>query len=305
MASDDVNLAERSGSLVESHKSYDPRIIAFYFILGALLLTLGGGLAYQQLRKVSAYEDAERRQNQRRILYPGPRGNIEDRNGKLLVGNLPRFSVRLLLDELKVELRREEIRIRNNYRAVDDQDMPSHGQLLKIARVSVVQRYLNQVNALLHRDEKVDADELNKHFARELLLPYTLLDDLAPAEYARLLERLPVNSPAQVYTSSTRHYPYGSAASHTLGYVGSTDDVELEDFPGADLRTFKMKGTVGRDGIEKQYDSVLQGEAGGPFTASIPRAIESTRRFNKCFPSRAKTSNWHSMSISRSPRRPA
>src|SRR5215207_8521046 len=257
MATTDTNLAERSGSLVEAHKNYDPRIMFFYFVLAALLATLVLGLAYQQLSKVGDYADAERQQNQRRILYPGPRGNIEDRNGNVLVNNRARFSVRLLLDQL----RREQHRIRNNFRAADDKDVPTRSQLVKLARVSVVQRYLDQINAILGRFDKVKADDLNKHFERELLLPYTLIDDLEPAEYAKLLERLPVNSPAQVYTLSTRSYPYGSAAAHTLGYVGATEEVQLEDFPGADLKTFKMKGTSGREGVEKRFDAVLQGEA--------------------------------------------
>ncbi|MBI5690819.1 MAG: peptidoglycan glycosyltransferase [Verrucomicrobia bacterium] len=258
--------AESAGHLVDHHKGYDPRIVFFYFVLAILLLTLAGGLAYQQLFKVGEHANAERVQNQRRIVYPGPRGNIYDRHHRLLVGNRPRFSVRLLLDALRPEIRAEEIRIRRNYRNLDDvdaADLPSAAQRVQIARASVVQRYLDEVNRILGRQERVDTRDLERHFARELLLPYTLLDDLAPAEYARLLERLPVNSPAQVHTSSVRDYPYGSAASHTLGYVGSTDAVELEDFPGDDLKTFKMKGTMGRDGVEKQFDELLQGEAGG------------------------------------------
>src|SRR5687768_3015212 len=149
------NLAERSGSLVEAHKNYDPRIVFFYFVLAALLLTLVVGLAYQQLRKVGEYADAERQQNQRRILFPGPRGNIEDRDGRVLVNNRARFSVRLLLDQLRSELRKEHYRIRNNFRALDDKDVPSNAQLIKLARVSVIQRYLDQVNAILGRFEKV------------------------------------------------------------------------------------------------------------------------------------------------------
>src|SRR5215207_2056086 len=125
------NLAERSGSLLESHKNYDPRIVFFYFVLAALLLALVVGLAYQQLGKVGEYADAERQQNQRRILYPGPRGNIEDRNGNVLVNNRARFSVRLLLDQLRPELRREQLRIRNNFRAADEKDMPTRSQLVK------------------------------------------------------------------------------------------------------------------------------------------------------------------------------
>lgn len=263
MARNDANLADRSGRLLESYKGYDPRVILFYFLILGMLLLLAAGLGYQQLSKTNEYAAAEMRQNQRRILVPGPRGYIYDREGRLLVGNRARFSARLLLDELRPAFLREFRVIRNNYRAVNDRDIPTSGEIWRIARVSVVQRHLDEVNRILGRDEKVNAAELNRHFNRELLLPFTLIDDLEPAEYARLLERLPVNSPASVYTFSTRHYPHGSAAAHTLGYVGTTDDVSIEDFPGEELRTFKMKGTMGRDGIEKQYDAALQGEAGG------------------------------------------
>jgi penicillin-binding protein 2 len=159
---------------------------------------------------------------------------------------------------------------------------------MKIARTSVVQHYLDHVNAITGRDEKVNAEDLNKHFARELLLPYTLVDDLEPTEYARLLERLPVNSPTQVYPSSTRHYPYGSAAAHTLGYVGATEDVALEDFPGEDLKTFKMKGTTGRDGVEKQFDDVLQGEAGGAIYRVDPSGNRLPKPIQQVFPKQGK-----------------
>src|SRR5688572_2043465 len=289
MTTTEKNLADRSGSLVEAHKSYDPRIVFFYFVLAALLSTLVVGLAYQQLGKVGEYADAERQQNQRRILYPGPRGNIEDRNGKVLVNNRARFSVRLLLDQLRPEFRREFYRIRNNFRSNDDKDVPTHAQLMKLARVSVVQRYLDQVNAILGRFEKVQAEDLNKHFQRELLVPYTLIDDLENQEYARLLERLPVNSPAQLYTLSTRSYPYGSAASHTLGYVGTTENIDLEDFPGEDLRTIKMmKGTMGREGVEKKFDAVLQGEAGGAIFRVDPAGNRINPPIQQVFPKQGK-----------------
>ncbi|MBP6508766.1 MAG: peptidoglycan glycosyltransferase [Opitutaceae bacterium] len=257
------NLADQSGNLVESHKGYDPRVILFYFIMALLLAVLAAGLAYQQLFKADLHHERERMQSQRRILVPGPRGNIYDRDGRLLVGNRPRFAVVLYLDELRSQFRREFLLIRKNYRAAGDRDLPSSSQLEALARTSVVQRYLDQVNDILRRNERVDGKDLRRHFARQLLLPYTLIDDLDAADYARLIESLPVRSPLQVYTSSTRRYPFGSAASHTLGYVGVDSDIEAEDFPGDDLRTFKMKGSVGRDGLEKNFDALLQGEAGG------------------------------------------
>ncbi|MFM1851500.1 MAG: hypothetical protein RIS54_1184 [Verrucomicrobiota bacterium] len=258
-----ADLSSQSGNLVESHKGYDPRVILFYFVIALLLVALAVGIAYQQLFRTDEHHERERMQSQRRILVPGPRGNIYDRDGRLIVGNRPRFSVVLYLDELRREFRREYIRIRTNYRETGDRDLPSPSQMEQIARTSVVQRYLDQVNTILSRDDKVDGRDLTRHFVRELLLPYTLLDDLEPTEYASLLESLPVSSPLQVYTSSTRYYPYGPAAAHTLGYVGINPDIEAEYFSGEDLRTFKLKGSIGRDGLEKTYDDRLQGEAGG------------------------------------------
>ena len=113
----ETNLAESSGSLFESHKGYDPRVVFFYFVVAALLLTLVGGLAYQQLSKSDTYAYSERVQSQRRVVVPGPRGVIYARDGTtVLVGNRPRFSVVLYLDELKSEFLREARTIKSNYR---------------------------------------------------------------------------------------------------------------------------------------------------------------------------------------------
>ncbi len=263
MAAGGENLGDRSGRLVESHSGSNPRILAFYFLIAAGLLALTAGLAYEQLIRSNAYRESERLQTQRRILVPGPRGNIYDRNGRLLVGNRPRFAVVLYLDELQDDFRRESIRIRNNYRATGDRDTPSGSQLDQIAHSSLAQRYLDQVNAILGRSEKIDVRELQRHFAHQLYMPFTLVDGLSTAEFARLLEQLPVSSPLQLYTANERYYPYGSAAAHVLGYVGTEDNVEAEDFPGEDLKTFPMPGTIGRDGLEKHYDTELQGQPGG------------------------------------------
>jgi penicillin-binding protein 2 len=253
---------ERSGSMVESRTGFDPRILAFHGVVAVLIGVLLLGLAYQQLYRGEILHKQEDQQNERRIITPGARGNILDRQGRILVGNRARFSVVLDLDLLRPEFRSEYIRIRNNYRATGDVDLPNSYQLDRIAHVSVVQRYLDQVNALLGRSGSVDGAALERHLERQLLLPYTLVDDLSPEEFARVDERLPVNSPLQPSPTSTRTYPFGAAAAHALGYVGINENADAEEFPGEGLSTLKIKGTVGRDGLEKQFDSVLQGEAG-------------------------------------------
>ena len=91
-----------------------------------LLLVLVCGLAYQQIIKGAIHHEQERQQNERRIITPGPRGDILDRNGKLLVGNRARNAVVLYLDELRPEFSKEFIDIRKNYRDSGDKDLPTN-----------------------------------------------------------------------------------------------------------------------------------------------------------------------------------
>jgi penicillin-binding protein 2 len=248
--------------MIDTHRGLEPRIIAFYFLVAFLLLVLAAGLAYRQLLQTGQYAKSERQQNQRRILLPGPRGNIYDRNHKLLVGNRPRFTAVLYLDELQNEFRAEAIRIRANYKSSGASDV-TWGQLEEIARVSVVQRYHDLANAILQRNQPLDTKELKAHFFRQLLVPYPLFEDLTPEEFARLLENLPVKSPLQLYVGNARTYPYGSAASHVLGYVQSEDNVSADGFAGDDLTTLKLRGTAGATGLEAKFDARLQGKSGG------------------------------------------
>jgi penicillin-binding protein 2 len=250
-------------SIVESQKSYEPRVVFFYFLFAAMVAVLAGGLGYRQLALSGDYSERERIQNQRRILVPGPRGNVYDRHGQLLVANRPRFSAVLHLAELRDELRRETIRVVRNYRELDRADRPRPHELESIARVAVAQRYLDEVNRILGREERVDPRRLDRHYRQQLLLPFPLVEELSPAEFARLVEQLPVGSPVEVYSSSARSYPHGHLAAHALGYVGAFDEIEAEDFAGEDLRTFRMRGTMGRTGLERRFDELLQGEAGG------------------------------------------
>jgi penicillin-binding protein 2 len=249
--------------LIERRTHRNPRLMLFYGAVIAMLVVLTSGLAYRQLIKTHFYTERERLQNLRLVVSPGPRGNIYDREGRLLVGNRPRFSVVLDLAGLRAEFRTEAKKIERNYKDYEKADRPNLDQLTRLARTSVAQRYLDQVNFILNRHEKIQTSDLIRHVNQTLLLPYVLLDDLAPEEYARLIERLPVSSPLQVYTSSTRNYHHNTAAAHTLGYVGVDNDPEVEDFPGEDLHGFKMKGSIGRTGLEKIFDAQLDGEAGG------------------------------------------
>ena len=260
--------------LIETHSARQPRLLFFHGIVVVLLAILVGGLAYRQLFKTALYSERARVQNQRRVITPGPRGNILDRERRVLVGNRLRLSVSLDLAELRPEFKQEYGAVKKNYAALEKSERPNADQLQRIARTAVAQRYLDQINFILGRNEKVRTEELNRHMDQSLLLPFVLLDDLAPEEYARLIERLPVNAPLQVYASSTRYYPFDSAAAHVLGYTGVNSNPEIENFEGEDLLTFKRQGTYGRDGLEKKFDEQLQGETGAAIYLVDPKGYK-------------------------------
>ena len=257
-------ISDSPRGMVETHTARNPRLQLFYVLLGLGIGVLAAGICFQQLFRSDLAHEKAKIQSQRRIVVPGPRGDIYDREGRLLVGNRPRFSVVLALDELRSEIWREYLAIRKAYRESDDEKLSSSTQLSEIARFTVVERYLDEINRYLGREAELDARDLRRHFNAQRLLPFTLIDDLEPDEYARLLEQLPVNYPVQVFTTSTRYYPYGRAAAHVLGYVSVNRDITVDDeLPGSDLMTFKMAGSNGRNGLEAQFDAQLQGQPGG------------------------------------------
>jgi len=54
-----------------------------------------------------------------------------------------------------------------------------------------------------------------------------------------------------------RYYPNKTSASHVIGYVSKANQKDIEDQPIA-----QYTGNIGKEGLERQYDSYLQGEVG-------------------------------------------
>lgn len=249
-------------NFLEIFRNYNIRLRVVAYLLFAMLVVLSGGLAYRQLIKYSEYSEKGERQTLRRIIIPGPRGNIYDRDNRLLVGNRPRYSAVVFLNELRPEFREEFRRLRKHYDFLPKDQVPRNGDINIEARRNVVRRYINQVGNALGRILEINSDDIERHFGQQLLLPFPLISDMAPEDYALLLEQIPVQSPIQIYTANARYYPYGSLAAHTLGYVGNTEEMNTENLPGDDLMTFQARGYEGKTGIEKGFDQQLQGESG-------------------------------------------
>ena len=272
------------------HKRENPRIRLFFwiiFVAGAMLI---GGLGWSQLIGIREYQEIEKRQTERRILKPGPRGDIYDRNGNLLVGNRPHYSAVAYLDDLRPDFRSEYSKIIRAERARIEEDYqttpeatrpaappnPNYNRLQWVARQNVVNRYLAIINRITGRNDSISQRKLIRHFNEQLLLPLPLVQDLSADHYARLVEQLPVNSPIQIHTDTARHYPYGSVAAHLLGYVQSTSP-DASEIPDDGIKTFTFKTKLGKTGLERAFNQQLSGTTGMEIWRVDPLGFQDTR----------------------------
>jgi len=251
------------------------RLYLVYLVIGLCMLLLTGGLAYRQLIQEEAFEEAAERQNFRRILMPGPRGIIYDREQRVLVGNRPLFSAVVYLNELRREFREEYFTLVrwNRERGL----MPDRYALNTTARQNVVQRYMNRINTLLGIRIAVESSDIERHFSQSLLLPFPLVEDLAREDYARLVEHIPLDSPIQILSGTARWYPYGEAAAHTLGFVSDSKEFPEGALPGDQLLTFRNEAQVGRSGLEQEFNDLLQGQTGGEIWTVDPSGFQYER----------------------------
>ncbi|PXA05450.1 penicillin-binding protein 2 [Coraliomargarita sinensis] len=277
-------------SQVDVHRGENPRILFFFWIIIAATLVLLVGLGWRQLVASRKYEEIEKRQTERRILNPGPRGDIYDRKGNLLVGNRAHYSAVVYLDDLRPEFRREyaniiraeRTRLQEEYQSTPQADqpqeppIPDYYQLQWTARENVIQRYIDEINRITGRDDSLSMNKIIRHFNEQLLLPLPLVEDLNPDQYARLVEQVPVDSPIKVHTGTARYYPYGTAAAHTLGYVQNVTP-DPSEFPDDGIKTFTFKKKVGKTGLERSFNELLSGIAGTELWRVDPLGFQDTR----------------------------
>jgi len=268
----------------------NPRIILFLWISLIATVILLLGLARQQLIVKDTYADMERRQTERRILLPAPRGDIYDRNCTLIVGNRPQYSATVILDDLRPEFRKEysrlikeaRVEIKADFEAKGDKGqnatlpLPDYNTLSWEARTNVIQKYLNIINSVTGREDTLNQSKIIRHYNEQLLLPLPLAEDLNVYEYAQLIEAIPVQSPISVHTNTARHYPYKSLAAHTLGYVQNVNP-DLRNLSNDGIKNFTFKTKLGKTGIEKTFDEYLAGADGFEIWRVDPLGFQNKR----------------------------
>ena len=166
-------------------------------------------------------QSEENRLRSVRIL--APRGLVTDRNGVVLVENVPGYSVALL---------------------------GASSESLEVT--------LDRLAPILPTDSATRANIL----ARYRMAPSepVMVQRNAPFEVVSALEeQRPWNPGLVIESDPKRRYPFGEVTAHVVGYVGEISERELRARVYHNARSGML---VGRDGLEQQYDSRLQGQDG-------------------------------------------
>lgn len=218
-----------SNDYEQSHL-FTRRAVLLGGIKAILLSTLMGRLYYLQIIQGHRYHTlAEENRIHLRLLAP-PRGQITDRHGTPLAVNQQNYRIVLQPKEIISRERLEEL--------LDDLspfiDIPDI-ERRKIIRDRTARR---QTSILLHDNitwDQVAAVSLHTH-------------DFPGVE---------------IEMGEARNYPYGDVTAHVIGYVGSVTETTDKDDSDEENRELSIPGfRVGKNGVEKQYDSELRGKAG-------------------------------------------
>ncbi|MDR2735283.1 MAG: hypothetical protein LBB20_00345 [Puniceicoccales bacterium] len=246
------------------------RLILLYIVLFGLAIFLATGMFWRQIICYEHFLQKERHQNLRRILVPAPRGNIYDRNGNPLAHNSPSHELLLYLPLLRSEFNQEYVNLLRSARA---SGINTNKKNLQIeARKNIIQKYMDQVRALTHRNLSVTPAQIERHYNKELLLPFVLMGNLTDLEYVTLVENIAPDSPLRIGTEYVRSYPRGTAACHVIGYVTSTKTLGGLD---NNITTFRQYNKLGKAGIELIMNDLLSGTSGEEILSVDPSGFKA------------------------------
>ena len=172
---------------------------------------------------------AEAQNNQlREIKIQAPRGEIVDREGRVLVQNRVGNAVKITPDQLS----KDPAERRSLYR--------------RLAK-------------LLHMRARVIQRRVNEQFRELPFSTATVKQDVSRDVMMYLGERRDEFRGVTIEPVFLREYPHHQLAAHLLGYVGEVSAEELDDpsFSGVE-----MGDRVGKAGIEAEYNNFLRGRNG-------------------------------------------
>ncbi len=128
------------------------------------------------------------------------------------------------------------------------------GFYVSVTRACVDESSLQKIADILGIKEKIIKDRL--HLQKNPYVPVKIAHDITYQQLALIEEELEDLKEVQVGVEPLRNYPYQDLLFHVIGYVGEVTEQELKD------GKYILGDYVGRMGLEKFYETSLQGKRG-------------------------------------------
>ncbi len=212
-----------------------------YYVLLFLMIAIWAILIYRLYEisiKANYYYERLAKENIEKKSFLKPiRGEILDRNNKLLATNEIGFSI-AIKPHLKV-------------------NSPIFQDILKLLKKEF---------------PNIDTKMLTKVYKKKNSPYYhkyiQVIDFVSYDTMLKAYPSLNLNPYLKIEAATKRFYPYGKYLAHIIGYIGKANQKEVKKDP-----IVKEIGKVGKAGLEKYYNKVLQGELG--------YKIEKVNAYNK------------------------
>jgi penicillin-binding protein 2 len=257
------------------------RILAITILSGLAILVVG--LWWVQIVSTRDYQAHLEMQSFRTVRIPAVRGRILDCNGVALAENRPAYNINMFLDEFrsafatnsdaKIKQTRVELRAKTAarekelHRSLKREERKAFAQtiheeaLTREARYEVASNVVAQIGRSLRIAEPLVLDRTNfqRHYDTRLVLPLTVVSNVAPSQLALFQEQSTSGIGVDVEVQPVRTYPLQGLAAHLVGFVLRDDrSVSNEE----SFFSYRMQGYRGVVGIETAYDEQLRGKAG-------------------------------------------
>ena len=225
----------------EEVKEFTPRFRLLYVTVGLVSLIIISRLWFLQIVQGTELRKFSEKNRVKETKIPAPRGLILDREGRILVDNLPGF----------------EASITPQYASKLEETAAAVGPILKLDPAKIV------------------AEVKKSRFRNGPFRPVRLKDNLTMDEvyYLKLLRW---DQPGlNINESIVRHYPLNSSSSQLLGYVAEISKEQIERQRKRGDFAFEQGDIIGKAGLEEVWDGDVRGEDGMSFVEVDARGREA------------------------------
>ena len=216
-------------------------LLVVQVLIFSLLLGLLGRLFYLQVAAGPKYRDAALSIQSRDVVTPATRGLIVDSSGVPLALN--RVGIAVTVDRTKIDIQPDKgVAV-----------LQALAKLLKLEYADIYQR--TRLCGELPKGAKAGC------WTGSRFQPIPITKEANPEIAMKIVERSDEYPGVSATPVSIRNYPgnAGVNAAHMLGYIGPLTE---KDLAGGNGRSYYRSESIGKAGLEIQYDEYLRGVPG-------------------------------------------